>query len=112
MQKEYEILYIIKPNVGDNVVQEINANVQSWITNTGGEIIVFKEIGMRDLGTEFSKNKQGFYALCQFRGDNAVLDELNQRMRVTDGILRYINIKLDSSESPAILETDPQKVSS
>tara|TARA_B100001142_G_C14133451_1_gene577782 strand:+ start:443 stop:787 length:345 start_codon:yes stop_codon:yes gene_type:complete len=109
MQKEYEILYIIKPNLGEEETNKINNNIQSWIKSSGGEVITFKSLGLRDLGTEFKKNKQGYYALCQFKADNAVLAELNEKLRVTESVLRYINIKLESSEFANIVDSDPQR---
>jgi small subunit ribosomal protein S6 len=109
MQKEYEILYIIKPHLGDEKVKKINDNLQSWITSSGGEILLFKEIGLRDLGTEFMKNKQGYYSLCQFKGDEAVLTELNEKLRVTEDIIRYLNVKLKAVTVEGILEVEPQR---
>mgnify|MGYP001189731937 CR=1 FL=1 len=112
MSREYEILYIIKPNLGQEEVKKVNDDIQSVIKETGGEIITFKDLGVRELGTEFKKNKQGHYALYQFKADNAVLTELNEKLRVTESVLRFIIIKLESSESANILDSDPQKVSS
>ena len=108
MQREYEILYIIKPHLGDEKVKKINDSLQSWITSTGGEIILFKDLGLRELGTEFKKNKQGHYALCQFKGNQKVLTELNEKLRVTENIIRYLNVKLEDVEAPGILEAEPQ----
>jgi|TARA_B100000586_G_C20104663_1_gene426698 small subunit ribosomal protein S6 len=108
MQKEYEILYIIKPHLGDEKTKIINDNLQSWITSSGGEVTLFKDLGLRDLGTEFNKNKQGYYSLCQFKGNEKVLTELNEKLGVTEDIIRYLNVKLEDVEAPGILEAEPQ----
>lgn len=109
MIREYEILYIVKPGLGDEKVKTIHSNLQSWITSNGGEVTKFKDLGLRDLATEFHKCVQGHYGLCQFKGDIAVLQELNEKLRVTEDILRYLNVRLEDVESADIIQVEPQK---
>jgi hypothetical protein len=43
---------------------------------------------------EIDHRPEADYRLYQFNGDNALLDRLNQRLRILDGVLRFRIIKL------------------
>jgi len=104
MSRGYELLYIIKPKLGDEVNKKVVENVQKWIVDNGGEVTLHKEIGTRDLSTHFEDFTQGYYVQVQFNATNDTLDELNQKLRVDEQILRYLNVTLESV-TPEVVET-------
>ena len=50
--------------------------------------------GTRRMAYEIDHRPEADYRLYQFNGDNALLDRLNQRLRILDGVLRFRIIKL------------------
>ena len=97
--KGYELLFILKPQVGEDKRTKICESIKNCITKTCGEISVYHEIGLRDLATEFSKLNKGYYVQIQFEvKEGNTLDELNELFQVTEDVLRKIIVTLDSVE--------------
>ncbi len=96
MTHEYEILFIMKPHLGEEIYTETITTFQSWITSTGGEIVSLKPLGTRELATIFNKFSQGYYVQCHFKGNNATLDEIQNRVRVSEIIFRQLVVTIDS----------------
>ena len=96
MTKEYEILFIMKPHLGEEVYTETIAAFQSWITGTEGEIVSLKTLGIRELATIFEKMNQGYYVQCHFKGTPATLTEIQNRIKVNEVIFRQLIVTIDS----------------
>lgn len=89
-------MLIIKPHLSEEKYQEVISGFEKWITSTGGEITLLKPWGTRELATEFDKNTHGYYVQCQFKAENATLEELNSRLRVNESIFRFLLVTMDS----------------
>jgi len=99
MTTGYEILYIVKTSATEDKRNEINDKLKSIIESNGGEILLYKEIGLRDLATEFDKNTQGYYVQIQYEGNKVVLDEIANFMHITEDVLRHMNVTLESIQT-------------
>ena len=94
--REYEILLMLKPHLGEEDTKKILDKFQGWIKKNEGEILVFNPLGVRDLYYEIKKMKQAFYLQCQFKGANKTLEILNAQLRVNENVLRYMIVTMDS----------------
>lgn len=94
--KEYEILYIIKPNLDDETTSGIDESLKDVISKNDGEILFHNDWGIRDLATEFDKFTQGHYIQIQFKATNKTLDELREYIRVNEDILRHLIVDMKS----------------
>jgi len=97
--KAYEILFIIKPHLPEETNQEILTSFQHWITSTGGEILLFKPWGLKELATVLDKFTHGYYVQCHFKGTNKTLTEIKNRIAVSETIFRNLLVTLDSVQS-------------
>jgi small subunit ribosomal protein S6 len=64
------------------------------LINSGGELVGSYDWGTRRMAYEIDHRPEADYRLYQFQGDNALLDRLNQRLRILDGVLRFRIIKV------------------
>ena len=96
MSKGYEILYIIKTGFSEEERKNISEKVTSFITEKGGHILSNKELGLKDFAMELKKQKQGYYYQTQFVANNDQLEHLQQELKVTETIFRYLIVTLDS----------------
>ncbi|MBI60392.1 30S ribosomal protein S6 [bacterium] len=94
--KAYEILYIILPNFSEEQRGKISDVVQAAITEKGGSILEFQDLGLKDFAMELRKEKQGHYHLCRFMATNDQLTNLHERLAVTEDIFRFMIVTLDS----------------
>ena len=96
MKNLYDLLLIIKPNLGDDTYKKYIADIQSWLTKEEGEIVEVQEWGLQSTGPNFKNYSQGFYLNILFKGTAKTVDNLNEKIHVTEDILRHINIRAES----------------
>lgn len=90
--RKYEVMYIIRTNVEQEVVDASIEKFQN-IINNGGEIIKHEVMGKRRLAYEIKKFRDGIYILVQFNATSSVVTELNRVMKISDEILRYLIVQ-------------------
>jgi small subunit ribosomal protein S6 len=93
MARDYDLMLLLDLNAPDERRTAAIAEVESML-NSGGEMLDSYDWGQRRMAYEIDHRPEAEYRLYQFRGDNALLERLNQRLRIMDGMLRFRIIKL------------------
>jgi small subunit ribosomal protein S6 len=93
MAGSYDLMLMIDPTAPEDRRNAAISEAESLI-NSGGELLEFYDWGQRRMAYEIDHRPEAEYRLYQFRGDNALLERLNQRLRILDGVLRFRIIKL------------------
>lgn len=93
--RQYELIYVIAPDVDDAGVAELHARVEEIVTAGGGTIDKTDNWGRRRLAYEINRHKEGTYVLELFTGSGAIVGELDRRLKVTDNVLRYLVVRVD-----------------
>lgn len=91
--RNYELLYIIRPDVEADTVQAVTEKFQGIITSGGGEITKHEVWGKKRLAYEINKFREGTYVLVQFKSETAVVAELERVLKITDEIMRHMITK-------------------
>ncbi|MBB6634053.1 30S ribosomal protein S6 [Cohnella thailandensis] len=90
--RNYELMYIIRPDVDQETVQAVVEKFQGIIVN-GGEIVKQEVLGKKRLAYEINKHRDGTYVLVQFTSDSAVVNELERVLKITDEIIRHMIVR-------------------
>jgi small subunit ribosomal protein S6 len=90
--RKYEIMYIIRTDIEEEVVQSTIEKFQN-IINNGGEITKNTVMGKRKLAYEINKFRDGIYVLVHFNSTPAVVVELDRVLKISDEIIRYMIVK-------------------
>jgi small subunit ribosomal protein S6 len=90
--RKYEIMYIIRTDIEEEVVQSTIEKFQS-IINNGGEITKNNVMGKRKLAYEINKFRDGIYVLVHFNAAPAVVAELDRVLKISDEVIRYMIVK-------------------
>ena len=98
-KKEYETLIIIKPTLTETNVNELIKNIKSWIEGNEGSIFLEKNLGKLELKSLIKKETHGIYLQLHYSATNKTLNKLNQKIKVTENILRHLTITLSSVQS-------------
>lgn len=93
--KAYETLFITSPLLVEEEQKAMTQKVLDVIANKGGEVENVDEWGKKRLAYEINKQREGYYTLVNFKGNNDVLDELNHIYKITENLFRGIVIKLE-----------------
>lgn len=90
--RNYELMYIIRPDVEQETVQAVVEKFQGIIVN-GGEIVKHDVLGKRRLAYEINKHRDGTYVLVHFKGTSEIVNELERVLKITDEIIRHMIVR-------------------
>ena len=90
MVKNYELTYLIVPELSDEQAKSYHEKIGSFILEDGG--IVGNQILPQKRTLAYNINKKGsaFMATFIFKGEPAVLDKLAKKIKEEEQILRHI----------------------
>lgn len=90
--RNYELMYIIRPDVDQDTVQAVVEKFQGIIVN-GGEIVKHDIMGKRRLAYEINKHREGTYVLVNFTSTSEVVNELDRVLKISDEVIRHIVVR-------------------
>jgi small subunit ribosomal protein S6 len=100
--REYEVLYIINPELEDDRLKEIVEKFSGIVTRNGGEILKIEEWGKQKLAYELKKFSKGSFVLMDFVCDGGLATEVERNLRIDENVLRFLTVKISD-------EVDPEK---
>ncbi|MEZ5421296.1 MAG: 30S ribosomal protein S6 [Vicinamibacterales bacterium] len=99
--RRYELVYIMKPEATEAEVAELQSQVEAIIGRVGGTLEKTEAWGRRKLAYDIGKHKEGFYVLHVIVGSGDLMKEIDRRLKVTEGLLRHMVVRVDESERKA-----------
>lgn len=93
--REYELIYIVHPELDDTAVKELAGKVQGWITDAGGSISKVDFWGKRKLAYPIRKQIEGQYVFIRAQMGSTVGATLERNLRFTEPIMRYLLTVMD-----------------
>lgn len=91
----YEILFIADPNLGEPEVDALTAQVQGFVEKDGARVQKVEKWGKKRLAYAVGKHREGYYVLVVAEGGRALVKEVERRMKVTDGVVRFLTVRVD-----------------
>src|SRR5689334_2730282 len=91
--RDYEILYIVRPDLEEDKVQDVVKRVNSLISRTGGSSEQTSLWGKRKLAYEVKHQKEGSYVLQDFTIDPGRVPELEAALKITEEVLRHLVVR-------------------
>ena len=105
--RKYETLVLLSPELTSENAQGIIANFTGVIEREGGAILTLDDWGMRDLAYPVKKQMRGHYVRLEYSAPAPVVAELERNIRISDGIFKFVTVKLADKIEPAKAETEP-----
>ena len=93
--REYETIYILRPNTPNEGVAEVNSRIKGVIEGMGGKIIKVDNWGKRRLAYEVAKERKGIYLYWLYLANPGVVEETERNLRMLDNVIRYLTVKVD-----------------
>jgi len=90
--RKYEIMFIIRTDIEEEVIQATIEKFKDIISN-GGEITKSTVMGKRRLAYEINKFRDGIYVLIHFNATPEVVTELDRVLKISDEIIRYLIVR-------------------
>src|SRR5689334_2072658 len=95
--REYETIYILRPNTPNEGVAEVNTRIRGVIEGMGGKIIKVDNWGKRRLAYEVAKERKGIYLYWLYLAQPGVVEETERNLRMLDSVIRYLTVKVDDN---------------
>ena len=89
----YEIMYILRPDLSEEQVGETTNKYQSFLSENGAESIEIDIKGKRRLAYPIGKYLDGIYVIKNFQADGSQIATLERMMRLSEDAIRYLTIK-------------------
>ena len=93
--RTYEILFIADPNLGEPEVDALAAQVQGFVEKDGGRLQKVEKWGKKRLAYVVGRHREGSYVLLVVEGTGAMVKEVERRLKVTDGVIRFLTVRVD-----------------
>ena len=94
---QYEINYIIRPNIDEADKAELVARFDAILTDNGAEIIESKDWSKRRLAYEINDFREGIYHIATIEAsDAAAITEFDRLAKISNDIIRHIIIKQEA----------------
>ena len=94
---QYELALVVNAKVEDDVRNSVVESVKELITRFGGVITNVEDAGKKRLAYEVQKMKEGFYSFIQFDADVTAPAEIESRIRIMDGVIRFLVVRQDEA---------------
>jgi small subunit ribosomal protein S6 len=94
--RDYELVFIISPEAGDEAVEATVSGIKQFITGRGGVISDEERWGKRKLAYPIKRFLEGNYVLTRFKMKPAWSQELETNLKISEKILRHLLIRLSS----------------
>ena len=89
VSENYELMYIIDPDLGEEGTAAIVEKFKSLI-EANGTVSSMEEMGKRKLAYDINYKSEGYYVLVQFTCEPAFPAELDRVLKITDGVIRSL----------------------
>jgi small subunit ribosomal protein S6 len=101
--RDYEILYIVRPDLDDDQLNAAIGTVDTLISNLGGEKLKTDIWGRRRLAYEVSHLREGHYVLTDFKVEPERVPEMEATLKISDTVFRHLIVrKPDGRKGPAV----------
>ena len=100
--REYETIYILRPDTPNDGVGQINARVRQVMEQMGGKVIKLDNWGKRKLAYEVKKQLKGIYLYWHYLANPGVGEEIERNLRMLDNVIRYYTVKVDENVDPTV----------
>lgn len=93
MLRDYEILFIVRPELDEEQVNASVETVTTLVKNLGGTSEPANVWGKRRLAYEVSHLREGYYVLTDFKLEPARVPELEATIKISETIFRHLVVR-------------------
>ena len=90
---EYEMMYILRPELDEAAVAAAIAKVSALVTGNGGEVTKAEPWGRRRLAYPIKQCREGQYVLMLYKLDAKAVTEVERALRISEEVIRFLVIR-------------------
>lgn len=91
-KNKYELTLILKPDLSEDALNKVLAQVESSIKSFGGEVVTTTEPQLKRFTHKIKNVRDGFYITMLFNSAPDLPNTLKKSLSIVDEILRFVLI--------------------
>ena len=91
--RDYELVVILNPEIGDDMLPDSVLRVEQAITSRGGEVVESSNWGRRRLAYPIKRHFEGNYIITQIKLDPAQVPSLESTFRISEDVIRHLIVR-------------------
>ncbi|HEY9807377.1 MAG TPA: 30S ribosomal protein S6 [Candidatus Obscuribacterales bacterium] len=99
----YETMYILRPDLGDELTDQAIGKYQNILREQGAEILETQHRGKRRLAYEINRHREGIYVQMNYKGPGKVVAVMERAMRLSEEVVRYLTVKQEVADEAALV---------
>ena len=92
-QSYYETMYILRPDIAEDEVNNHIDKYNKLLEEFGGTILDSQMRGKRRLAYQIAKHREGIYVQLSHQGDGQHIFKIEKAMRLGEDVIRYMTVK-------------------
>ncbi len=94
--KNYEIMFIVRPTLGEEEVKKVVKDFSEIITKNGGKVTKEENMGQREFAYEIKDFKSGYYYVFEVEAkDDKAIKEFDRLALINNDIVRHLITKVE-----------------
>ena len=94
--KNYEIMFIIRPTLGEDEVKKVVKDFSEIIKKNGGKVTKEENMGQREFAYEIKDFKSGYYFVFEVEAkDDKAIKEFDRLALINNDIVRHLITKVE-----------------
>src|SRR5438477_3951333 len=102
--REYETIFLVRPDLADDLVDKIVERIRGIVHRDGGKVIKVENWGKKKVAYEVKKHLRAIFVRFLYLGSTQMVAEFERNLRMTDDVLKYQSVKIadevDASARP------------
>jgi small subunit ribosomal protein S6 len=99
--REYESIFLVRPDLADDLVDKIIERMRGIVHRDGGKVIKVENWGKKKTSYEVKKNLRAIFIRFLYLGDTKSVAEFERNLRMTDDVLKYQSVKISDNVEAA-----------
>ena len=92
--RHYETLILFSPDLNTEERENILEEVSKVVRSESGQDPALDDWGMRQLAYPVRKYARGHYVRVEFPSDGGVIPEIERKLRIYEGVLKFMTVKV------------------
>jgi len=93
--RDYELVFIVSPEVAEDRLDATIETVSQWVTSKGGVVSQVERWGKRRLAYPIRHFAEGNYVLFRLKLDPGRNQELDTSLKISEEILRHLLVRMN-----------------
>ena len=97
--REYELTYIVRPDIDDEAVAAVASRVEQTITANGGRVLKSTSWGKRRLAYPIRRYNEGTYILLRTEMGDQAIREVDRHLKLSEDVIRHLLVRAEETET-------------